>query len=202
MRKTAAGYGFVVELEIHSQKRNFIKQRVLWKAKRGTKLKLKGKSDLIIIYAFFLLVPIVATAYSGCTDSDGGENYLEMGTISVPDDIRTFSDYCYDSTGRGVRASFCNHPKCYLIEHWCTSSQGGYSVASDRIDCNAEGYNGCRNGECVPISTGCFDGTPEGLCSNGQPYYCSDGNLTENCNRCGCPSGRQCDPSEIGRAHV
>ena|GEM_PF-6419241 len=38
----------------------------------------------------------------------------------------------------------------------------------------------------------CNDGTPYGQCSQTKPKYCQNGQLVDNCQLCGCPSGRVC----------
>ena len=67
----------------------------------------------------------------------------------------------------------------------------------------------CSSGQCttstspttltVPVTNGgtpnqeqCQDGTLSNQCSVTKPYFCSNGNLIENCNACGCPTGKEC----------
>jgi len=38
----------------------------------------------------------------------------------------------------------------------------------------------------------CSDGTRYGECSSDKPKYCDNGNLIDNCQKCGCPSGKVC----------
>ena len=48
---------------------------------------------------------------------------------------------------------------------------------------------------CQQVST-CSDGTLYSTCSTTKPKYCdSNGNLVDNCNTCGCPTGQQCTTS-------
>jgi len=60
--------------------------------------------------------------------------------------------------------------------------------------------NQCLNGACTTIQEEdnpeenplCQDQTPYNQCSSNKPYFCSSGNLIQNCNSCGCPNGKQC----------
>ena len=42
----------------------------------------------------------------------------------------------------------------------------------------------------------CSDGTSINQCSTNKPYFCSNGNLVEDCNTCGCPSGKTCNNNQ------
>src|SRR3989344_8956899 len=70
----------------------------------------------------------------------------------------------------------------------------------------------CSSGQCttstspttltVPVTNGgtpnqeqCQDGTLSNQCSITKPYFCSNGNLIQNCNACGCPTGKECSNS-------
>lgn len=46
----------------------------------------------------------------------------------------------------------------------------------------------------LPVNTSlkCGDGTDYGKCSSNKPRYCDDGDLVNNCQKCGCPSGKEC----------
>jgi|GEM_PF-2989784 len=44
----------------------------------------------------------------------------------------------------------------------------------------------------VNISLKCGDGTDYGKCSSNKPKYCDDGDLVNNCQKCGCPAGKEC----------
>ena len=51
--------------------------------------------------------------------------------------------------------------------------------------------------KCIDISTSiqnasCSDGTENNACSSRKPFYCSNGNLYEFCNLCGCNQGSAC----------
>ncbi len=48
----------------------------------------------------------------------------------------------------------------------------------------------------------CSDGTPYGQCSSEKPLYCDNGNLVDNCDTCGCPSGNTCNGDGTCRKHT
>jgi len=73
----------------------------------------------------------------------------------------------------------------------------------------------CSNGQCVnnlnqqefqqqatpipednQINQQCSDQTLYNQCSINKPYFCSNGNLIENCNTCGCPTGKECQNNQ------
>src|SRR3989344_85491 len=146
--------------------------------KRFCVLPMKSKQPTLFFAILLALVQLVSAQYQYCDDSDNGQNYAVEGTLTYSTEIapepgaKSFTDHCYDFTGRGVLAFFCNHPNCFLIEYSCTGAAGNYNYISEKIDCNALGFNGCKNGECVepiePITAGCEDGTLEGPCSGNQ----------------------------------
>ncbi len=54
----------------------------------------------------------------------------------------------------------------------------------------------CQNGICIQPTQQeqkCSDGTFYGQCSTNKPKYCDNGNLTDNCQLCGCPLGMTCN---------
>ena len=178
---------------------------------------MKCKKPILVFVILLVLVQQVSAQYRYCNDSDNGQNYAVEGTLTYSTEIapepgaKSFTDHCYDFTGRGVLAFFCNHPNCFLIEYSCTGAAGNYNYISKKIDCNALGFDGCKNGECVesvepiePIAAGCDDGTPEGKCSENKPLYCDDGLLGDYCRVCGCPesnicaSSNSCVPIQVG----
>ncbi|MFA5412792.1 MAG: transglutaminase-like domain-containing protein [Candidatus Micrarchaeia archaeon] len=57
-------------------------------------------------------------------------------------------------------------------------------------------------GSAALLATNCADGTPNGQCSSNRPFYCSNGNISERADLCGCPpnstmNGEFCE--EAGR---
>jgi len=105
-----------------------------------------------------------------CTDSDGGQNFDDKGTV-IDKTNRTETDYCTSSSK--------------LVEWYC-SPTGQVSYVYHLCTCD--------NGACLPAEANkCYDGTSYGECSSTKPKYCDNGNLIDNCQACGCPSGQTCE---------
>lgn len=80
------------------------------------------------------------------------------------------------------------------------------SIPSNAItaDCSSTGSNsGLSMSSIVDVGKNaadiipsCSDGTKYGRCSTSKPGYCYAGNLINNCDDCGCPSGYTCNAGE------
>jgi len=81
---------------------------------------------------------------SECTDTDGGKDYFEKGTITVAHhmDPPTRTDYCLkDSLNDNALNYVSSPPENYLIEMYCNNNYG----TSDIHECP----NGCQDGACI-----------------------------------------------------
>ena len=80
-----------------------------------------------------------------------------------------------------------NNPFILRDGESCPSSIcSNLSVSGNNISFQVSGFSE------YSIQGRCGDGTVYGECSSPQPWYCDDGELVNNCNICGCPSGYSC----------
>lgn len=116
---------------------------------------------------------------SECTDTDGGINYYEKGTVAFSDNNTQFS-----------RTDFCESD--LLHEYYCNPDTN--TVELDNNSCE----HGCSNGICIQENT-CADGTLNNQCSSSKPKYCDNGHFVYNCSLCGCQDGYDCRSDGICR---
>ena len=111
-----------------------------------------------------------------------GDYYCSTGqesTLHIGDVYRKYHKYeCFDA-GK-------NNATCF---NWTDS------ILID--DCSAteqcvEGEAECQIIEQPPINQTCSEGTQYGQCSTTKPKYCINGNLTNNCQVCGCNEYYKC----------
>ncbi|MCP3684918.1 MAG: LamG domain-containing protein, partial [bacterium] len=72
-------------------------------------------------------------------------------------------------------------------------SEGFYYYYSYGVDTSGNSGKTETRVVAVGFSEECSDGTTYGACSDTQPWYCNNGVLIDDCDRCGCPSDKECD---------
>ena len=118
-----------------------------------------------------------------CTDSDNGKNYSIKGTIQITytnGAIRIENDSC-NSDGT-LREWFCG----------TLGDPAGLLRSENYVTCPSN--TKCKEGACVSEIEPdiCSDGTSYGQCSKTKPKYCDNGNLIDNCTKCGCDPNYEC----------
>lgn len=110
---------------------------------------------------------------------DGFDNCTKKCTPSPMDGT------CFDGTPAGVcsveKPIYCDGG---IMRYNCTICGCPAGQACDR-----NGTGGCYGYS--PFN--CTDGTRYGQCAIKKPLLCEDGELVENCDRCGCPAGWGCN---------
>jgi hypothetical protein len=103
----------------------------------------------------------------------------------------------------------CSDGQCISSPPVCTEQETrcGYSSECGGSPCIMSCQNNqwieyqycayqCSDGQCIssPPTTPqqCSDGTLHNQCSSNKPYFCNNNQLINDCNTCGCPSGKQC----------
>jgi len=72
--------------------------------------------------------------------------------------------------------------------------ESGVENTGDNNTCDTtKNYNEGTNGVCTYSCAVCSDGTLYGKCSSDKPKYCDDGTLIDDCVRCGCAPGYECN---------
>ena len=137
-------------------------------------------------------------------------NSLISGSCSSCNTV-TCEDYDDDETT--CLENHCNLANCSWKDNTCMTcidnDKDSYYIASKcsatgSIDCDDSNFNInpssteiCGNGvdeNCDGVDNPCLclDGTLYGECSSTIPKYCDNGQLINNCQQCGCPSGQEC----------
>lgn len=113
--------------------------------------------------------------------NDGG--YDNCTYLCAP--LERIDGDCFDGTPAGVcsveKPIYCDGG---ILRYNCTICGCPTGQACDR-----NGTGGCYGYS--PFN--CTDGTQYGQCAIKKPLLCEDGELVENCARCGCPKGYGCN---------
>jgi len=133
------------------------------------------------------------TVYESCSTTkpkycNNGELLNNCGTCGCPT-----GDSCQiDGTCKDI---ICEDG---TISGECSTTVLKYCDDQGKLVNNCAYCNNCPSGQKCNTGTGtcytpiCSDGTVYGSCSVTKPKYCSNGNLINNCNLCGCPLGQAC----------
>jgi uncharacterized protein (UPF0333 family) len=92
---------------------------------------------------------------------------------------------------------------CSLCDSQCVDTDTGFDIitgmprsdTAGAVSCCKKGsvadiYSGSE-GNCAAASTTCDGITPYGQCASTNPKYCfNNGTIGDNCNQCGCTSGK------------
>jgi len=126
-----------------------------------------------------------------------GELYNKTiySNMSCPDGVHnlTFSS--------GQASQFCIIPSTYSTQFTVTvdvtdnyNNTGTNSITFTTTSAPSSGGGG--GGGPISVETKkCSDNTSYNQCSSNRPFYCLNGNLTQNCSICGCNPGYGCQPN-------
>src|SRR3989344_8401069 len=131
--------------------------------------------------------------YSYCQESCSSGQCVASGGDTA---VSQISQVCTENAVRCNTGSECSGSPCVMK---CQNNAWvEYSYCQES----------CSSGQCttstspttltVPVTNGgtpnqeqCQDGTLSNQCSITKTYFCSNGNLIQNCNACGCPTGKE-----------
>lgn len=99
-----------------------------------------------VVILSVLIVALIAVKGNGptgqvtgfCRDSDGGKNVNVAGNVKTPQMSGRASGVVKDSCVGGIKGKF-------VTEQYCD----GLNRKNVVIDCVAQGYKGCEQGQCV-----------------------------------------------------
>jgi len=139
------------------------------------------------------------TLYNQCSVTkpkycDNGNLIDNCQTCSCP------SGYSCNSTTKACYVPICPdgtaYGQCSITKpKYCDN--GSLTDKCSSCSCPAgQSCNSTTNSCYVPIIfKNCSDGTTHGSCSVNQPKFCDNGNLSDKCPSCGCPTGYLCNSS-------
>ena len=146
------------------------------------------------VVIFLIILLIIASPVAALSVKDFLMNFREIFT-----GFDTFQfQFCNEGTIRCGEDECGGYPCIMLCQNnnWIE-----YEYCADQ----------CLDGECIisseedggdttfdpgDITQTCSDETSYNQCSTNKPLYCSNGNLIQNCNTCGCPTGKECINNE------
>ncbi len=108
---------------------------------------------------------------------DPEDDPLQFYILQIDDDTRFFSPQNYKGLG---------------TEQTLSLDGGTYYWRVKVVNAYGERFSDIWEFYVDPHVKVCEDGTPYFVCSLNKPFYCSAGTLREDCERCGCDSGSNC----------
>jgi hypothetical protein len=127
-----------------------------------------------------------------------GESYNKSvySNMSCPNGVHNLT---FNS---GQASQSCTIPSTYSTQFTVTvdvtdnyNNTGTNSTTFTTTSAPSSGGGGGGGGPVSVETKKCSDNTSYNQCSSNRPFYCFNGNLTQNCSICGCNPGYSCQPS-------
>ncbi|MEA3255174.1 MAG: right-handed parallel beta-helix repeat-containing protein [Candidatus Altiarchaeota archaeon] len=120
--------------------------------------------------------------------NSANNNSVERNNITTVNGMGISID---NSEGNEFYSNYvCNNARGDIMVDPNSPGNTGEENTCDTTDNYGDATNG---GPCTYSCPSCLDETPYSECSVNKPKYCDNGILTDNCSRCGCAQGYECN---------